>query len=232
MPAFKWEIELAEKEGVHIHPSLSAQQYTSRDGRLGGITFKRVTSTSIDAEGRIHWTLMAGSGSDYAVDADAAVVAIGQGPDTAGLLAESGKTNILAIKKRSLQTNVPGVFTAGDVSATGGTISEAMAAGRKAASFIEQYLNGMPVEEVKESKAKETIRIRPEQVPNFFIRKQRWEMPRLLPKEATKSFMEVDLGYRDWQAVEEARRCLNCRMCANCIFERGQLCFDTGHRLL
>jgi len=32
--------------------------------------------------------------------------------------------------------------------------------------------------------------------------------------------------------VEEAKRCLNCRMCANCIFERDQICFETADRLL
>jgi NADPH-dependent glutamate synthase beta subunit-like oxidoreductase len=231
MPAFKWEIELAEKEGVHVHPSLSAQQYITRDGSLGGIIFKRVTSTSADSEGRIRWTLMAGPGSDYAVDADFVVVGIGQGPDIAELLAEPnhGKSGGLSINRRSLQTNVPGVFTAGDVSATGGTISDAMAAGRRAATYINQYLNGLPIAEVKESR--EILTIKPEQVPGHFVRKQRWEMPRLLPKEAIRAFKEVDLGYKDWQAVEEARRCLNCRMCANCIFERGQLCFETASRL-
>jgi NADPH-dependent glutamate synthase beta subunit-like oxidoreductase len=53
-----------------------------------------------------------------------------------------------------------------------------------------------------------------------------------LPKQAVKTFKEVNLGYSYWQAVEEAKRCLNCRMCANCIFERGQLCFETASRIL
>ena len=57
-------------------------------------------------------------------------------------------------------------------------------------------------------------------------------MPRQQPREALRTFREVDLDYRDWQAVEEANRCLNCRMCANCIFERDQICFETADRLL
>ncbi|MFC1989252.1 FAD-dependent oxidoreductase [Chloroflexota bacterium] len=234
MPAFRWEIESAEREGVRIHPSLAPQQFVSKGGStVGGINFKRVTSTRLDSEGRIQWTLMEGSGSDFTVDTDTVIIAIGQVPDTNDLVGESlnvGKTGGFTVNRSTLETNVPGIFAAGDVSATGGTVTESMAAGRIAATSIDQYLSGIPIAEVKESRA--TITIEPEQVPNYFTRKDHWEMPRLLPKEAVRVFREVDLGYRDWQAVDEAKRCLNCRMCANCIFERGQLCFETAGRLL
>ena len=134
------------------------------------------------------------------------------------------------VNGQTQQTNVPGIFAAGDISATGGTVTDSMAAGRRAAIAIDQHLNGIPVSVPKESR--EILTIKAEQIPEYFIRKERWEMPRLLPKEATRTFNEVDLGYTDWQAVEEAKRCLNCRMCANCIFERGQLCCETAYRLL
>lgn len=234
MPAFAWEIESAEKEGVRVHPSLAPQQFTSKDGsRVGGINFKRVTSTRVDSEGRIQWTLMEGPASDYATDADTVIIAIGQGPDMSGMLDESldiSKTGGLLANQPTLQTNLPGIFAAGDISATGATVTDAMAAGRRAATSIDQYLNGVPIQAAKDTRA--IITIEPEQIPDFFVRKERWEMPKLLPKEATKVFREVDLGYRKWQAIEEARRCLNCRMCANCVFEHDQLCFETGSRLL
>ena len=233
MPAFIWEIEAAEKEGVRIHPSLAPQEFVSKGSKVGGITFKRVTSTYLDSEGRIHWTLMEGPGSDYAVDADAVIVAIGQAPDMSGLL-DAGlnisRRGGIAVNEHTLETNVPGIFAAGDISGGRGTVTEAMTAGRKAAISIDQYLSGVPIVEVTESR--EIITIEPEQVPAFFTRKDRWDMPRLLPKEALKTFNATDLGYREWQAIEEASRCLNCRMCANCIFERGQLCFETASRLL
>jgi hypothetical protein len=74
--------------------------------------------------------------------------------------------------------------------------------------------------------------IEEEQVPVYMVRKDRWEMPKLLPGQAIRTSAEVELGYVAWQAMEEASRCLNCRMCAHCIFDRGQLCQDTGQRLL
>ena len=234
MPAHTWEIESAEREGVRVHPSLAPQQFTSKDGaKVGGINFKRVTSTWLDNEGRIHWSLMEGPSSDYAVDADAVIVAIGQAADINELLGESldiSKTGGLLANKGTQQTNVAGIFAAGDISATGGSVTEAMAAGRRAATSIDQSLSGAPIQEIVESR--ESITIKPEQVPAFFARKARWEMPKLLPKEAIRTSEEVDLGYTGWQAIEEANRCLNCRMCANCVFERGQLCLDTAARLL
>jgi pyruvate/2-oxoglutarate dehydrogenase complex dihydrolipoamide dehydrogenase (E3) component len=234
MPAFKREIELAEVEGVQIHTSLDTQQFISKDGsRVGIIAFKRVASAYIDGEGRRILTLVEGPTGDYAVDADAVIVATGEIPDISGMLDESldiSKTGGLTVNQDTLQTSVSGIFAAGDISATGGTVTESMAAGRRAAASIDQYLNGTPMAEVGESR--ETITIEPEQAPAYLIRKARWEMPKLLPEEAIRVFREVDLGYKDWQAVEEARRCLNCQMCANCIFERGHLCFETARRLL
>ncbi|MBI2328145.1 MAG: FAD-dependent oxidoreductase, partial [Chloroflexi bacterium] len=234
MPAFKWEIESAEAEGVRVHVSLDPEQFISKDGcGVGSIKFKRVASSYIDSQGRRILTLRKGPASDYTVEADAVIIATGEIPDMSGLLDESleiSQTGALMVNQSTLQTNVPGIFAAGDISASGGTITGSMAAGRRAATSIDCYLSGIPLSEVRESR--ETITIEPEQIPDYFIRKARWQMPKLLPEEAIRVFREVDLGYRDWQAIEEARRCLNCQMCANCIFERGHLCFETASRLL
>lgn len=234
MPAFDWEIEAAEKEGVHIHPSLAPQEFTSVNGsKVSGIKFQRVTSTHLDDGGNLHWTLLEGPGSYYTVDTDKVIIAIGQVPETGGTFSKSmkmSKRGEISVNKDTMQTNIPGIFAAGDISATGGTVTEAMAAARRAALSIDQYLSGMPIEPVKETS--DTYLIEPEQVPEYFTRKNRWDMPRLLPKEAIRTFKEVDLGHQEWQAIEEAERCLNCRMCGNCIFERHQMCFETADRLL
>jgi len=233
MPAYKWETEAAEREGIHIHPSLAPQKFVKKASTVGGINFKRVRSTQLDSEGRIRWTLAEGPGTDFAVDADSVVIAIGQAPDLDGLLDKllnMNKTGGLLVNENTLETKAPGIFAAGDVSGTGRTVSESMAAGRRAATSIDQYLSGAPIQEAKETP--EIITIDPGKIPPFVVHKERWEMPRLQPKEALRAFKEVELGYKDWQAIEEAKRCLNCRMCVNCIFERDQICAETAGRLL
>lgn len=234
MPAYDWEIEEAEREGVNIHPSLAPQKFTSKNGsRVSGIDFKRVASTSLDSDGRISWTLVEGPGSDLSIECDTVIVAIGQATDMAGF--SSGPINIsrggtVVVNEATGETSAPGVFAAGDVTTVRGTVSEAMAAGRRAARSIDQYLSGRPIVAAKEDL--EMITIKPEQVPVYLTRHDQWAVPQLTAKQAITTYKEVNLGYTYWQAVEEAQRCLNCRMCANCVFERGQLCFETAGRLL
>jgi len=247
IPAVTWALEAAEKEGMQIHPSLAPVEFTSKDGsKAGGINFKRLTPLPPGGKGKIHRTLrgfplveMEGPGSDYAVDADAIIDATGifaperQIPEMSDILGESsgkGKRGKLAVNRDTFETNVPGIFAAGDISGTGGNVVESMADGRTAATSIDQYLSGQYIIPVKETR--EALTIEEKQIPSYFKRKERWEMPALLAKQAIKTFKEVNLGYASWQAVEEASRCMNCRMCANCIFEHRQWCWETAERLL
>jgi NADPH-dependent glutamate synthase beta subunit-like oxidoreductase len=234
MPGFDWEIGDAEKEGIRMHPSLSPQKFTSKNGtRVDGVEFKRVSSTWTDSEGVYHWSLMEGQGSDYAVDADVVIVAVGQTTDPGQLVESVLDTNekgAIVVNEVTGQSSATGIFAAGDIASTGRTVTDAMAAGRRAALSIDQYLSGESI--VPLDGKLEAIMIKEEQVPVYMPRKERWEMPKLIPGQAARTFSEVDLGYVPWQAMEEASRCLNCRMCAHCIFDRGQLCQDTGQRLL
>lgn len=136
MPAFDWEIEEAEREGVKIHPSLAPQAFSSKNGKkVNGINFKRVSSTWLDSEGGIHWTLTEGTGSDYSIDADAVIVAIGQATDLKSLAYNNldvSRKGTVIVNELTGQTNVPGIFAAGDIAGTGRTVSESMAAGRRA----------------------------------------------------------------------------------------------------
>ncbi len=242
-----WELEAAEREGVQIEPSLAPQEFTSEDGsKVSGINFKRLMPLPPGGKGKVHRTLrgfplveMEGPDSDYVVDADTVVDAANvfqpkrRIPDMGDALPESaskGRRGGLQVNNDTFETNVPGIFAVGDRSGTGSHIVESMADGRTAATSIDQYLSGRYVIPVKESRTELTIK--PEQIPAYLTRKGRWGMPRLLPAEAIRTFEGDELGYSRWQAVEEARRCLNCRMCANCIFERGHLCKETGRRLL
>ena len=237
MPAHSWEVEAAEREGVKLHPALDPQRFRAKDGRrVGAIDFRRVASTQLDSEGRITWTLMEGPGTEYAMDVDAVIIAIGQVPDPSYIGGDSQlnvtRRGTLVADPETQVTNVPGVFAAGDAAYLPGTVVEAIAAGHKAATSIHRYLRGQDLREGRTAANKEVFKIKPEMIPEFLVRKARWEMPMLSPGDATRSFGEVKLGYTIWEGIEEARRCLNCRMCANCIFERGQICFETGSRLL
>ena len=235
MPAFDWEIAEAEREGVKVHPSLAPQKFTKSKGgsRVNGIVFKRVTSTTVDSQGRISWTLAEGQGADFSVEADNVIIAVGQATDTTGLAdgeLKTSKRGTVIVNDATGETSMAGVFAAGDITTARGTVTEAMAAGRRAATSIDQYLSGAAI--AADDDSSPMITVEPEQVPGYMVRRDQWDVPKLSGKQAATTFKEVDLGYTSWQARAEAERCLNCRMCANCIFERGQLCFETAGRLL
>jgi len=234
MPAFEWEIELAEQEGVEIRPELAPQRFIAKaGGKVARAEFKKVASTSMDSDGKISWTLAEGPETGTTMDVDTVIIAIGQIPDTffaKGMNLTGG--GMFQIDRETAATNVPGLFAAGDATKMPGTVVEAIAAGHTAARSMDRYLKGQQLETRRRKKTSEVIMIEEEMIPSFLVKKDRWDMPSLPAKDAIRSFGETKLGYTEWQVVEEARRCLNCRMCGNCIFERGQLCFETSARLL
>lgn len=82
--------------------------------------------------------------SNYTLEVDTVVVAIGQGPNpliprtTPGL--KTGKHGIITIDPETGATSKPGVFAGGDVATGGATVILAMGAGKKAAQAIHEFL--------------------------------------------------------------------------------------------
>ena len=236
MPAWPWEIEAAEKEGVLVHSALAPQvfRHVGTSKRLE-VQFKRVASTSTDSEGRISWQEMSGPGSDYRMLADYVIVAIGQTTDTEYLKNSGVKANshgAIEVDADTLETAERGVFACGDAVNVRGTVTESIDAGHRAARSIDAFLQGNVLRSRGRMDGKEVLLIDPRLTSPWLARKARWSMPCLPPQDAIRTFSAVELGFTAEQAVEEARRCLNCRMCANCIYGRGQICYETAMRLL
>jgi len=232
MPAYEWEIAAAEQEGIEIQPSLAPRQFTEKIlKKVGKIDFKKVESTTLDEDGRISWTLTEGSDTDVSMDVDNVIIAIGQVPDPSFIdgvnTADNGG---FKIDQDTMATNLPGIYAAGDAVKLPGTVVGAIAAGHAAAKSIGSYMSG---EDIKaEPESKDIFKLEEDIAPAFVAAKDRWDIPALAPKDAVRTFAEAELGYPQWQAIEEAKRCLNCRMCGNCIFGRGQICFETSTRIL
>ena len=87
-------------------------------------------------------------GSEFLFEADWVVSAIGQDQNLLGLANKSfgsirlTKGNTVDADSTTFQTSVAGVFAGGDVVTGPATVVEAIAAGRKAAASIEEYLAG------------------------------------------------------------------------------------------
>ena len=82
-------------------------------------------------------------GSEYVIDLDMVVMAIGQGPNP---LIKSTTPDLLTNKRGNItveeneNTSIPGVFAGGDIVTGAATVISAMGAGKKAAIAIDEYL--------------------------------------------------------------------------------------------
>ena len=206
MPAHDDEIKAAEEEGVKIHYLASPVKILGKGGKVVGMECIRMELGEPDASGRRRPIPI--KGTEFVIDADMVIPAIGEAPDL-DFLHDSLKTpeGTLKVDPDNLTTGVPGVFAGGDAVTGPATVIQAIAAGHKAAAFIDRYLRGESLEYKKESPRIIGI----EDVKIEDVRKQsRESMPTLPLNERVAGFKEVELGFTEGTALAEANRCLNC----------------------
>lgn len=145
LPARHEEVEHAEEEGVRFTFLTSPTRIIYNDDYwVTGMECLQYELGAPDESGRRSPVPI--KGSEFIMDADTVVVAIGQGPNplvpmtTKGLLCNR-KGNITADPETGA-TSLPGVFAGGDVVTGAATVILAMGAGRTAARSIEAYLKG------------------------------------------------------------------------------------------
>ena len=209
MPANPWEIEQAIDEGVKLMPSWGPSQILGVDGEVSGIELVRCTSV-FNAEGNFHPTF--DDNTKETVEVEQVILAIGQTTDLSFVDPEGPlklDLGLIVVAPDTQETGMPGVFAGGDATRLPGTIIEAIAAGRRAASAIDRFLGGdgniegilgqRPAAEAYTGKRNKG-----------FADLARVEMPKISVSEAQHSFAEVELGFDAEEATREAERCLQC----------------------
>jgi hypothetical protein len=222
MPANRWEIEQAVKEGVKLMPSVGPTRIFGKKGRVTGLELRHCTSC-FDDKGMFNPAF--DDAQKKTIDADTVIVSIGQSPDLPpgfGLSLENG--NRLHVDNFMLATERHGVYAGGDAVSGPASFIEAVAAGRKAASSIDQYLGGMGI--IDEVLAPlETV---PEVSPAALALHTagdpgRAPIPFLPTEEALAGFAEAECGLSERTSLLETTRCLKCNEvgldCGACGFK-------------
>jgi hypothetical protein len=156
---------------------------------------------AIDASGRPRPEPI--EGSEFISGFDTVIAAVGQRPEVPFKLA-TGRGNIIEVDPETLATNREGVFAGGDARRGPASVIEAIADGRQAAISIDKYLGGSG--DIAETLAPPEGEIEPMEEGE----KWRVPMPEVPVKQRLNSFVQVELGYDDKMAIEEAKRCLRC----------------------
>lgn len=142
MPARKEEIGHAKEEGIELRLLNNPVSIKGDEkGWVNGLECVKMELGEADASGRR--SPVAIEGSEYVLDVDMVVMAIGQGPNplikqTTPDLDVNKRGNIVADEAGA--TSIPGVFAGGDIVTGAATVISAMGAGKRAAVAIDEYL--------------------------------------------------------------------------------------------
>ncbi len=216
MPAYDEEVNASIEEGVEIKFLAAPVEVMSTGGKVTGIKCIKMELGPPDQSGRRR--PMPVQGSEFVVEADAIIPAIGQVIDpllwdgTPGLEQSNRKT--IMVDDVTLETSIEGVFAGGDAKTGPATVVEAVAAGREAAESIHRFINGLNLKEGRPLTFPENPEYPP--IPVEIKTEPRAKNPEI-PAGQRSDFNEVELAFSEDEAQREAARCLNCGVCSECM---------------
>lgn len=215
MPAIPEEVEDAEREGIPIQFLVAPVRVVERDGRVAGLECVRMRLGELDASGRRRPVPI--EGSQFCLDVDVVVPAIGQSPNLEFLGEGHGMRitpqGTFDVDRRTYMTTRPGVFAAGDAITQPVSVIHAIASAKRAAAAMDAYLRGVPLGD-----APEDVPVSHRELADAERRpRPRLAVPTIPMDERLSTFKEVELGFDAEQAVAEAGRCLTCGPCSECL---------------
>ena len=228
MKASEWEIEDAMNEDIPIHDNHVPKKFIIQNNKLVGMEFERVEA-KFDDKGK---RSLIPTGEDPVIfECDDVLVAIGQ--DNAfewierDIGIEFGEWDMPIVNKITFQSTNAKVFFGGDSAWGPENIIWAAAHGHQAAISIDKFCNEKDLYERPEPGT--TLVSQKMGVHEWSFDNDISQVKRLLVPHADKSIslkdlkMEVELGFDEKMALEEANRCLNCDV--QTVFSE-QLCIE------
>jgi NADH-quinone oxidoreductase subunit F len=209
MPAYKDEIEEAEREGVKLRFLMAPDGVVAgKDGRVKGMTFKQMELGEYDRSGRRRPVPI--KGADLFMEADQVIAAIGQRLDPEELFDKTrprlNRWNYFEVNPTTGQTSIEWVFVGGDAATGPSSVTEAVGQGERAAFGIDLFLTGADHAFWREYRESDVF-FDPEADPKDFPRA---EAELLNVSRRKGNFKEVELACAEKVAVCEAKRCLRC----------------------
>lgn len=210
MTATSDEIEEGKEEGIILHDAHSFLRITGSE-KVEGVELQKVNKFYFDENRKPVIELL--EGSNEIISVDSVIFAVGQRPKGTEVM-ELELTHGPYIKtNKESETNIQGVFAAGDVVTGTKSVISAIAEGRKSAESIDKYLGG------DGDISEQLIDV---EKPNPFIgrcpgfSKLERVKPELVDEETRKNnFGIVEKTFSKEAASCEASRCLQCDLRLN-----------------
>ena len=215
MKASEWELEEAMDENIPIFDNHVPKKFLLNEGKLVGMEFEKVKAI-FDENGK---RSLIPTGEDPVIfECDDVLIAIGQ--DNAfdwierDVGIEFGEWDMPVIDKVTFQSTLPEVFFGGDAAWGPENIIWAAAHAHQAAISIDKYFNGQDLYDRPEPTTNlitQKMGLHEWSYDNDISQAKRFPVPHADQSISLKDIkVEVELGFDDKLAFEEAQRCLNC----------------------
>lgn len=215
------EIKEAEEEGIEIIQERVFQKIVTGDGSIRGVECLRADVGEV-IDGKRQFTKL--PGTEHVIDGDLVIWALGQEADLSFLPDDGSiqtRESVGIQADDEMMTTMDGVFTAGDVRrGTTFFVVDAVGEGHHAARCIDRYLRdeeGIPEPERIPVAHLEDQEVRQKMESGNYPSRARTPIRTLPPQERVNNFREVELGMTEDEARQEAGRCLQCGICAECL---------------
>ena len=218
MPAHDFEIRAALDEGIELHELRAPNRFLGENGKLVAVEWLSMKLGEPDAGGRRRPVPVAGS--EAARPADVAVLAVGLRPSTRPFADELGlnRDGTIPADPETLATSLPDVFAGGDDVTGPSMIIEAIAQGKRAAFYIDRYLQGLSLSGIvfdarlSAVDGKEVLGR-----ADAPLSARAPAAPRELPAAGrSRSMEEIEKTMTEEEARYSANRCLDCGVCSEC----------------
>ncbi len=218
MPADAEEIEQAEEEGIKFQYLVVPTEVAGSSNCVEGLRCLQAELVSKPGQDRKYPVPI--EGSDFMIDCDVVVCAIGQQVETGCMASVEGlewtRRQTIHVHMATMETNMEGVFAAGDAVTGPATVIEAIGGGKRAAQSIDRYLSGIPQPTMPPVPTRRGRIDHLEVTAADKMNLKRPEMALLNIDRRRTTFQQVELGYSESMVRQEARRCLRCDVCLRC----------------
>jgi heterodisulfide reductase subunit A-like polyferredoxin len=214
MPASPEEIAECRDEGIEIMTLTNPVRVIAENGKVTAIECIKMELGEPDKSGRRRPEPVAGS--EFTIEVDAVIPAIGQESDWACLTDECACTlsdwGTMNVDPVTLQTDDADIFAGGDAVTGPASVVEAIEAGKQAAISIDRFIQGVDLAQGRDLLDEAVTDVPLEGRPQI----PRNKMRHMAVKKRIDNFEEVQLGYGEKLAKAEGARCLACGLCSEC----------------
>ena len=221
MPAQADEIRQAREDGVIFDWLISpAEVVADEKGGVCSLSCCRMELGEPDESGRRRPIPI--EGSEFLLDADVVISAIGARPDLTCVPESVARTanGLIAVDENTKMTNVDGIFAVGDAVTGMAFVVDAIGAAHRAARAMHAYLMGEPMPGPEPQLP--VAELTDEDIARKRAAGEVVEGPRactlgeVSADERIHSLCEVCGPMTEEEAVTEAQRCLQCGVCSEC----------------